>query len=201
MPRMAKRPVPGAGVRSNRLPRRLPCRRTVIRAPGVFWPGPSPRPHRRVASVPAGGQSPPASVRPAHSGRFAPAGTGTGLRRADGTGPPGAVVSDRAGNAMRFLIRPDWRPPFGRILRILPPGRGVGLFVSTKEPLSAQVRQRLLQQPDRLAKGGSMDILALHSGLPDRGGPQGFCACTDVQIFVCPGRRFLDSVLWRAIFC
>ena len=43
------------------------------------WQGPSPLPQRPAAPCPGGAQSPPASTRPAHGGRFAPAGSGAGL--------------------------------------------------------------------------------------------------------------------------
>jgi hypothetical protein len=43
------------------------------------WQGPSPLPQCSIAPCPAGGPKPPASARPAHGGRFAPAGSGAGL--------------------------------------------------------------------------------------------------------------------------
>ena len=56
------------------------------------------------------GPKPPASARPAHGGRFAPAGTGAGLRCACGNGPGGAVVAARAGKRGAF---PDPPGPAG----------------------------------------------------------------------------------------
>jgi hypothetical protein len=44
------------------------------------WQGPSPLPQRPADTWPAGGPKPPASARPAHGGRFSPAGSGAGLR-------------------------------------------------------------------------------------------------------------------------
>jgi hypothetical protein len=43
---------------------------------------PAPLPQRHVDPRPAGGPKPPASARPAHGGRFPPAGSGAGLRYA-----------------------------------------------------------------------------------------------------------------------
>jgi len=44
----------------------------------LHWQGPSPLPLRHVTPRPAGGPKPPASARPAHGGRFPPAGSGAG---------------------------------------------------------------------------------------------------------------------------
>ena len=49
-------------------------------ARSTSWQGPSPLPQHCAAPCPAGGQSPPASALPATGGRFAPAGSGAGLR-------------------------------------------------------------------------------------------------------------------------
>jgi hypothetical protein len=44
------------------------------------WQGPSPLPQRRAGIRTGRGPKPPASARPAHGGRFPPAGSGAGLR-------------------------------------------------------------------------------------------------------------------------
>jgi len=57
----------------------IPLERTNA-LPPLPWQGPSPLPQYHAAPCPAGGgQSPPASARPAPGGRFSPAGSGAGL--------------------------------------------------------------------------------------------------------------------------
>jgi hypothetical protein len=64
---------------------------------------PATVPRRSLASR---GPKPPASARPAHGGRFAPAGSGAGFRCAWGTGPVETWPLAGRGNAVRFLVPP-----------------------------------------------------------------------------------------------
>jgi CspA family cold shock protein len=71
----------------------------------LLWQGPSPLPQRCADPMPAGGPKPPASARPAHGGRFPPAGSGAGLRCAWTCRSTGNRLA-RAGKRMRFLVPP-----------------------------------------------------------------------------------------------
>jgi len=57
-----------------------PGRRGVLHDARSLWQGPSPLPQRYAGIRTSRGPKPPASARPAHGGRFAPAGPGAGLR-------------------------------------------------------------------------------------------------------------------------
>jgi len=78
----------------------------------ILAPAPPGRGHRPCHSAvpgsgPAGGPKPPASARPAHGGRFSPAGSGAGLCFSL-TDRPVCKAPSRAGggNAVRFLFPP-----------------------------------------------------------------------------------------------
>ena len=68
---------PGRGKRGSRF--RVPPGGAKGPSP-LQWQGPSPLPQRPADHRPAAGQSPRPAARPAHGGRFAPPGSGAGLR-------------------------------------------------------------------------------------------------------------------------
>ena len=79
-------------------------------------PARSGRGHRPGHAVPVPhtgrGPKPPASARPAHGGRFTPAGPGAGLCCTCANGPHGAVVASRAGKRGAFPDPPGRAAPF-----------------------------------------------------------------------------------------
>jgi len=86
VPRRGHRPCPSAPLHlvppgGAKPPRPVPAPPARMKAPSPLpWQRPSPLPQRVIAPCPAGGgQSPPASARPAPGGRFSPAGSGAGL--------------------------------------------------------------------------------------------------------------------------
>ncbi len=84
----------------------VPARSCIIPDARSLWQGPSPLPQRHAGIRAGRGPKPPASARPAHGGRFSPAGSGAGLSwRLD---LPIYRAPSRAGggNAMRFLSPP-----------------------------------------------------------------------------------------------
>jgi hypothetical protein len=73
------------------------------------WQGPSPLPHRPAGIRTSRGPKPPASARPAHGGRFTPAGTGAGLRWCGWRRSGWHRRAGGGGNAVRFLFPPTDR--------------------------------------------------------------------------------------------
>jgi hypothetical protein len=74
------------------------------------------------------GPKPPASARPAHGGRFTPAGPGAGLCCTCANGPHGAVVASRAGKRGAFPDPPGLAAPFPGSGRYSRPMGGRGAF-------------------------------------------------------------------------
>ena len=99
--------------------------RTASRAAMAGAIAPATVPRRSLAS--RGPKAP--GQRPA--GRFAPAGSGTGLRCACGSGPRGAVVRGRARKRGAFPSAPGMPTPFSRIGNGSSPGRRQACSFST----------------------------------------------------------------------
>ncbi len=79
------------------------------------WQGPSPLPQRPAGIRTSRGPKPPASARPAHDGRFAPAGSGAGLCPSRTCRSTGHRPARAGGNAGRVSCsRPERRRHFHR---------------------------------------------------------------------------------------
>ena len=102
--------------------------------------GPSPLPQRHAAPWPARGHRDPDHRRPAPGGRFAPAGPGAGLSLFPDL--PVHRAPSCAGGETRVAFPDPARngPPFLRIGKIAPPGRGWGRFF--QHPVRAAMFQR-----------------------------------------------------------
>jgi len=81
--------------------------------PGLSGRGHRPC-HSAMLALVQPGAIAPASARPAHGGRFAPAGSGAGLSWWLDLPVCRAPSRTGGGNAVRFLIRPEWRKHFHR---------------------------------------------------------------------------------------
>ena len=94
------------------------------------WQGPSPLPQCHATIRTDLEPKPPASARPAHGGRFTPAGSGAGLCWSKRCGSTRHRPARAGGNALRFLTSPRTEAGFQGIRIILLPGRR-GFFPGT----------------------------------------------------------------------
>jgi hypothetical protein len=124
------------------------------------WQGPLPLPQRHAAPCPAGGQSPRPAPDPPTAGASRPPGRALACGVPGPAGLQGTVPRGR-GNALRFLIRPEWRKHFHRFH-----GRGHRPCHSATLPLDQLGAKAPGHRPTRHRR-------ALACGVPGPAGLQG----------------------------